>query len=46
MASGLSMVVAYSVFEVSLIGGFAYFATAQAGPVRIQRLVVLAGRCS
>jgi amino acid transporter len=26
MASGLSMVVAYSVFEVSLIGGFAYFA--------------------
>jgi amino acid transporter len=27
MASGLSMVVAYSVFEVSLIGGFAYFAT-------------------
>jgi amino acid transporter len=27
MASGLAMVVAYSVFEVSLIGGFAYFAT-------------------
>ncbi len=27
LASGLSMVVAYSVFEVSLIGGFAYFAT-------------------
>ena len=26
MASGLAMVVAYSVFEVSLIGGFAYFA--------------------
>jgi amino acid transporter len=27
MASGLAMVVAYSVFEVSLIGGFAYFAS-------------------
>src|SRR5689334_2935016 len=27
MASGFAMVVAYSVFEVSLIGGFAYFAT-------------------
>jgi amino acid transporter len=27
MASGLAMVVAYSVFEVSLVGGFAYFAT-------------------
>ena len=27
MASGLLMVVAYSVFEVSLVGGFAYFAT-------------------
>jgi amino acid transporter len=29
MASGLAMVVAYSVFEVSLIGGFAYFAVAK-----------------
>src|SRR5436305_14596433 len=27
MASGLAMVVAYSVFEVSLVGGFAYFAS-------------------
>jgi amino acid transporter len=27
MASGLAMVVAYSVFEASLCGGFAYFAT-------------------
>jgi amino acid transporter len=27
MASGFSMVVAYSVFEVSLVGGFAYFAS-------------------
>jgi amino acid transporter len=27
LASGLSMVAAYSVFEVSLVGGFAYFAT-------------------
>src|SRR3954453_11979026 len=27
MASGLAMVVAYSVFEVSLIGGFTYFST-------------------
>jgi amino acid transporter len=27
MASGLAMVVAYSVFEVSLVGGFAYFGT-------------------
>lgn len=27
MATGFAMVVAYSVFEVSLIGGFAYFAT-------------------
>src|SRR6476661_10680234 len=27
MAAGLSMVVAYSVFEVSLIGGLAYFAS-------------------
>ena len=34
--------VAYSVFEVSLIGGFAYFATLQAGSVRLQLLVVLA----
>ena len=34
MAAGLSMVVAYSVFEVSLVGGFAYFAVAQAEPVR------------
>jgi amino acid transporter len=29
MASGLAMVVAYSVFEASLCGGFAYFATAK-----------------
>src|SRR2546421_2889824 len=29
MASGLAMVVAYSVFEVSLVGGFAYFAVAK-----------------
>jgi amino acid transporter len=27
MATGFAMVVAYSVFEVSLVGGFAYFAT-------------------
>jgi amino acid transporter len=27
MASGLAMVAAYSVFEVSLVGGFSYFAT-------------------
>jgi amino acid transporter len=31
MASGLAMVVAYSVFEASLCGGFAYFATAKLG---------------
>jgi amino acid transporter len=30
MASGLTMVVAYSVFEVSLVGGFAYFADLKA----------------
>lgn len=30
MASGLLMVVAYSVFEVSLLGGFAYFAQIKA----------------
>jgi amino acid transporter len=29
MASGFAMVVAYSVFEASLCGGFAYFATAK-----------------
>jgi amino acid transporter len=29
MAAGLAMVVAYSVFEASLCGGFAYFATAK-----------------
>ncbi len=29
MASGLAMVAAYSVFEVSLVGGFSYFATAK-----------------
>ena len=29
MAAGLSMVVAYSVFEASLCGGFAYFACAK-----------------
>ncbi len=29
MATGFAMVVAYSVFEVSLIGGFAYFAVAK-----------------
>src|ERR1700745_3928142 len=29
MASGFAMVVAYSVFEVSLVGGFAYFAVAK-----------------
>jgi amino acid transporter len=31
MASGLAMVVAYSVFEASLCGGFAYFATLKLG---------------
>ncbi|HLJ02839.1 MAG TPA: APC family permease [Solirubrobacteraceae bacterium] len=30
MASGLAMVAAYSVFEVSLVGGFAYFAQIKA----------------
>ena len=30
MASGLAMVAAYSVFEVSLVGGFAYFAVLEA----------------
>jgi amino acid transporter len=30
MASGFSMVAAYSVFEVSLVGGFAYFASLKA----------------
>src|SRR6202011_2898156 len=30
MASGLLMVAAYSVFEVSLVGGFAYFASLKA----------------
>jgi len=30
MASGFAMVVAYSVFEVSLVGGFAYFAQLKA----------------
>jgi len=30
MASGFSMVAAYSVFEVSLVGGFAYFAALKA----------------
>jgi len=30
MASGFAMVVAYSVFEVSLVGGFAYFASLKA----------------
>ena len=30
MATGLLMVVAYSVFEVSLVGGFAYFASLKA----------------
>src|SRR5437764_11206614 len=30
MASGLAMVVAYSVFQVSLVGGFAYFAALKA----------------
>lgn len=30
MATGFSMVVAYSVFEVSLVGGFAYFASLKA----------------
>src|SRR5690242_5108145 len=30
MASGLAMVAAYSVFEVSLVGGFAYFASLKA----------------
>jgi amino acid transporter len=29
MASGFAMVAAYSVFEVSLVGGFSYFATAK-----------------
>ena len=31
MAAGLAMVVAYSVFEASLCGGFAYFAIAEGG---------------
>ena len=30
MASGLAMVVAYSVFEAALCGGFAYFASLKA----------------
>src|SRR3954451_915251 len=29
LATGLAMAVAYSVFEVSLVGGFSYFATAK-----------------
>jgi len=35
MATGFLMVVAYSVFEVSLVGGFAYFASAKAASYNI-----------
>jgi amino acid transporter len=35
MASGFSMVAAYSVFEVSLVGGFAYFASLKAASYNI-----------
>ena len=43
MAAGLAMVVAYSVFEASLCGGFAYFACAKLEQYRIHGFVVLAG---
>ena len=41
MASGFAMVAAYSVFEVSLVGGFAYFAQLKAAALRRAHPVVL-----
>ena len=46
MGTGLAITLAYSVFEASLCGGFAFFATRQAGPVRLPLLVGLAARSS
>ena len=43
MGTGYGSVLAYSVFEASLCGGFAYFAQHQAGPVRHPHRLAVAG---
>ena len=43
MATGFLMVAAYSVFEVSLVGGFAYFAALKAASYGVTHPVVLVG---